>query len=59
MGYGEKKMNWKCKVCGWCKGQGSTYWTDEDYQEVFKHEKSHGKPAKIFKRKRDGVGTTT
>jgi len=52
-------MNWKCKVCGWSKGQGSTYWTDEDYQEVFKHEKSHGKLAKIFKRKRDGVGTTT
>ena len=36
-------MNWKCKICGWKKGQESTYWTDEDYKEVFEHEKTHGK----------------
>lgn len=51
-------MNWKCKVCGWSRGmsgfdQGSTYWTDEDHQEISKHEKSHGKPAKRFKRKKE------
>ena len=45
------QMNWKCKICGWKKGQESTYWTDEDYKEVFEHENSHGKLKKLFKRK--------
>jgi len=45
-------MNWTCKICGWKKEQGSMYWTTEDHKEVFEHESSHGKLAKIFKRKK-------
>tara|TARA_Y100000310_G_C20606192_1_gene775599 strand:- start:214 stop:351 length:138 start_codon:yes stop_codon:yes gene_type:complete len=45
-------MNWKCKICGWKKGQGSYYWTDEDYKEVREHEMSHSKLAKLFRRKK-------
>jgi hypothetical protein len=44
-------MNFTCKICGWHKGQESMYWTDEDYKDVFEHEKSHSKLAKMFKRK--------
>tara|TARA_Y100000296_G_scaffold79631_1_gene103913 strand:- start:480 stop:632 length:153 start_codon:yes stop_codon:yes gene_type:complete len=47
----ENSMNYKCKICGWKKEQGSTYWTTEDYKEVFKHEESHSRLAKLFKRK--------
>ena len=45
-------MNYTCKICGWKKEQGSMYWSSADYEEVFKHEKTHGKLAKIFKRKK-------
>ena len=36
-------MNYKCKICGWKKEQGSLYWTTEDHHEVFEHEKTHRK----------------
>ena len=35
------EMNYKCKICGWEKKQGDYSWHTEDYDEVFKHEKSH------------------
>ena len=35
------RMNYICKICGWKKKQGDYSWHTEDYDEVFKHEKSH------------------
>ena len=34
-------MNYKCKICGWVKKQGDYTMTNDEMQDIFKHEKSH------------------